>query len=887
MSQSRYQSFQQESYLAGDNAAYLESVSNDGVSVADKCRCIQIGSKIAHGIYAAHDTALDPWLEAYRRYGHLQAASNRYKFNDPRWSFDVQSLLDPKSYQLDIQSDYQGVPLLDIKSRMEKLYTGTVGYEYMHLSMPGERQFIQELVESDDTISPQELWRGWIDCYQSEQFERYLSIQFPSQKVFSLSGLDSAIALINAILARFAQSGGQDVVMGMAHRGRLNALVNVMGVQISDVVDWFQGAGGHDKTSGDVKYHYGHSSDRSFDGNQLHLTLAYNPSHLEAVNSVVMGAVRARLDKSKAPLSQIMPLLIHGDGSVIGQGVVQECLNMAYVPAYHVGGTVHIVMNNQVGFTTVNDDARSSRYPSDIFKMIEAPVIHVDAYDLKAVLKAAHQAIAYRQQFHKDICIVINGFRKHGHNEADEPRITQPKLYNDISKHGSILQTIDTMIIKEFGDEKVAAEKMLINDAIQNKMRLVDVVQTSGSPRALSWSRFAENDMRLGYERVDEKKRLQDIAQNMVDLVSDEQLQKIHPQVQKLHRKRIEMARGDVAFDWGMAEILAYNVILSKDIPVRIVGQDAIRSTFSHRHAAYFTSDEARISLLKQGGRCAHVYNSTLSEYAACGFEYGYSTSYPEGLVVWEAQFGDFINGAQIIIDQFITSAWQKWRRMSGLVLLLPHGFEGQGPEHSSARLERILQLCANDNIQVCVPSTPAQMYHLLLRQTLRQSRHPLFVFTPKSLLRHPQATSSYDDLITGSYQSVIDDASCVDKGCVTHLVLCSGKIYYELKDHIESKHVAICRLEQLYPFPYDELKQLIQDYPHAKSFIWIQEEPHNQGAWLIKRHSFEECLREGMVLRCIARPSLCAPACGYHKRHLHEQEDLINQLQQLIKENV
>ncbi len=884
------------SHLLGNNAGYLEEIYEPNSSVSASLSHIQFGGKV---IQSNTESAVQ-WANAYRQYGHMASSANPFKGEDARWDIDICQTLSCGTYNLDANQQLEmfwgGNSLTATVQQWQVLlnnrYCGDIAYEFMHMTISEERQYLQNVIELDEQVTDDELWQAWQYCYQAEAFEQNLGILFPSQKRFSLEGLEPYIALVNQLIMSCATDGCSDIVIGMAHRGRLNTLVNTLGVSVDEVIDWFKGGHGHDKTSGDVKYHLGYSCDRLFSGRQVHINLAYNPSHLEAVNSVVMGAIRARIDASKSNARLFLPILVHGDASFSGQGVVQECLNMSYTEAYNVGGTIHIVLNNNIGFTTGFLDSRSSRYCSDVMKIIEAPVIHVNAYNIDAVIKAAKIASNYRQHFGKDICIVLNGYRKHGHNEADEPRFTQPGLYRKIAEKSSLLVQIEADLLAVFSQKEIDAQKEVVNRAIQQRHRLIDIVETAQSSRYLSWQEYKNISWRMSYDNSITGRNLKKIGKYALTLHAEAsgksyQSNDLHPLIQKLYERRQLMLKGQEPIDWGMAEIMAYNVILSHDRPVRIVGEDCVRGTFSHRHACLVTHNDDQIYLLKQPGAHAAIFNSTLSEYAALGYEYGYSEARPQGLTVWEAQFGDFVNGGQIIIDQFISSAWQKWSRRSGLVLLMPHGYEGQGPEHSSARLERILQLCAQENIQVCLPSTPAQMYHVLLRQVLRQVRMPLFIFTPKSLLRHHECKSHFDELANGSFQLVIDDSDVQnDSKRVSAVILCSAKVYYDLCSLKEShKDIAICRIEQLYPFPKEELMILLKKYTRATKIIWVQEEPFNQGAWLIKRHNFEECVQQGQTLHCVCRSASSSPAIGYYKRHLVEQENLLKQVKQIICE--
>ncbi|MDI5452175.1 2-oxoglutarate dehydrogenase E1 component, partial [Salmonella enterica subsp. enterica serovar Cerro] len=676
----------------------------------------------------------------------------------------------------------------------------------------------------------------------------------------------------------------REVVLGMAHRGRLNVLINVLGKKPQDLFDEFAGKHKEHLGTGDVKYHMGFSSDIETEGGLVHLALAFNPSHLEIVSPVVMGSVRARLDRLDEPSSnKVLPITIHGDAAVTGQGVVQETLNMSKARGYEVGGTVRIVINNQVGFTTSNPlDARSTPYCTDIGKMVQAPIFHVNADDPEAVAFVTRLALDFRNTFKRDVFIDLVCYRRHGHNEADEPSATQPLMYQKIKKHPTPR--------KIYADKLEADKVATLEDATEMVNLYRDALDAGEcvvkewrpmNMHSFTWSPYLNHEWDEAYPNKVEMKRLQELAKRISTVPEAIEMQS---RVAKIYGDRQAMAAGEKLFDWGGAENLAYATLVDEGIPVRLSGEDSGRGTFFHRHAVIHNqtngSTYTPLQHIHSGQGQFKVWDSVLSEEAVLAFEYGYATAEPRTLTIWEAQFGDFANGAQVVIDQFISSGEQKWGRMCGLVMLLPHGYEGQGPEHSSARLERYLQLCAEQNMQVCVPSTPAQVYHMLRRQALRGMRRPLVVMSPKSLLRHPLAVSTLDELANGSFQPAIGEIDELDPKAVKRVVMCSGKVYYDLLEQRRKnsqKDVAIVRIEQLYPFPHKAVQEALQPYAHVHDFVWCQEEPLNQGAWYCSQHHFREVIPFGAALRYAGRPASASPAVGYMSVHQKQQQDLVN----------
>ena len=639
-----------------------------------------------------------------------------------------------------------------------------------------------------------------------------------------------------------------------------------------------------------MKYHLGFSSNFDTPGGEVHVSLFNNPSHLEIVDPVVLGSVRARQDRiNDIDRSQVVPVLLHGDASFSGQGVVMESLQMSQTRGFNVGGTIHIIVNNQIGFTTSNiNDSRSTDYSSDVAKVIQAPIIHVNGDDPEMVINAAKIACKYRNKFKKDIVIDLFCYRRRGHNEADDPSATQPLMYKKISKHPSVVSQYENSLKDEglLSEEKIKIIKKEYRKSLEGgKSVAKNLAKKPNDSLWFDWEPFMDV---LWWPKVDttfNKKKFNKLAKDICKIPNSFNL---GSQVSKIFEERLKMNNGEVRLNWGFAENMAYATLLSEGYPIRITGQDVRRGTFSHRHACVFDSETGMgfiplSEIAEKNNTRFDIYDSLLSEEAVLGFEYGYSATWPSGLAIWEAQFGDFANGAQVVIDQFIVSAQHKWERLSGLVMLLPHGYEGQGPEHSSARIERFLQLCASENIQVCVPSSPKQIFHLLRRQAIRKMRTPLIVISPKSLLRNPMATSSLDELTDGSFSCVIDD-DIKDKDKVNKLIMCSGKVFYDLvkkRNDEKRQDIGIVRIEQLYPFPYDDLEEILTKYQNVHEYVWCQEEPQNQGAWFSHRHRIQRVLdRLGKKneVNLVSREPAAAPAVGLMKLHIQQQEDLINE---------
>ena len=781
--------------------------------------------------------------------------------------------------------------LRDIIALCERVYCGSIGVEYIHITDTRKRQWLQQRLEGCGgvhDVTDEERIRLLHMLTAAEGLEKYLHTRYVGQKRFSLEGGDSLIPLLHETMLHAGARGVEEVVIGMAHRGRLNVLVNILGKSPAMLFEEFEGSRKdlNPLRSGDVKYHLGFASDIQTPGGPLHMALAFNPSHLEIVDPVVLGSVRARQVRRKDEShDKVMPILIHGDSSFSGQGVVMELFQMSETRGFGVGGTLHIVVNNQVGFTTSRpDDMRSTPYCSTIAKMVHAPIFHVNGDDPEAVHHVMKIACDFRSQFKRDVVIDLVCYRRHGHNEADEPAATQPLMYKIIrgmqtTRHKYAEQLTSSGLIKK----KTA--KTMMDDYRSRLDRGEQVADVHTEPRtnqfAANWRNF---DSVEESDAVDTSVPLEKIRFLSDLLTTPPEGFQLHNRVNKIMQDRKKMAAGELPLDWGFAETMAYATLIEDGSKLRLVGQDSGRGTFFHRHAVLHNqldgSTYTPLATINPELE-VRVIDSLLSEEAVLGFEYGYATAAPETLTIWEAQFGDFANGAQVVIDQFITSGEAKWGRMCGLTLLLPHGYEGQGPEHSSARLERFMQLCANENIQVCVPSTPAQIFHLLRRQMMQAVRKPLIVMSPKSLLRSKAATSVLEVLSEGRFQQVIGDRGPGNVEEIKRVVFCSGKVYYDLaekRDAENIREVAVMRVEQLYPFPETDLRGFVNEFPNATEVVWCQEEPQNQGAWYQIRHHLQACITAQHELRYAGRPHSASPAVGYYSVHLEEQQKLVDE---------
>jgi 2-oxoglutarate dehydrogenase E1 component len=839
-------------------------------------------------------------ISKYRTLGFFHAELDPLRRHEPPYLAD----LDFRTYgftdaDLDTEFDvgsFRAGParmrLRDIHAALTETYTRTLGLEYMYISDTATRRFLQERVEptrARPSFTPGERRHILERLTAAETLERYLHTKYVGQKRFSGEGGDTMIPMLDHLIQRAGAAGIQEIVMGMAHRGRLNVLVNTLGKMPADLFSEFEGKAAQELPAGDVKYHQGFSSDIATPGGPAHVTLAFNPSHLEIVNPVVEGSVRARQHRRGDRMGdQVLPVVIHGDAAIAGQGVNQECLNMAQTRGFYTGGTVHIVVNNQIGFTTSDPrDTRGTLYCTDVAKMVDAPVLHVNGDDPETCLLAIDIALEYRQKFHKDVFIDLVCFRRYGHNEADEPMVTQPLMYKKIQAHpGTRRLYADRLeqagvIAPGDADAQVAAYRAAM-DRGQHTNKTV--LSNYKPPFTVDWAPYKGRHWTDPCDTRVPKKRLEEIAATMTTVPDHF---KLHSRVERVIADRKAMGEGRLPLDWGMGETLAYASLLDQGFGVRLSGEDVARGTFSHRHAVLHDQNREKwdsgsympLEHVKPGQPSIEVIDSVLTENATMAFEYGYATSDPTRLVIWEAQFGDFANGAQVVIDQFISAGEVKWGRICGLVLLLPHGYEGQGPEHSSARPERFLQLCAQHNMQVVVPTTPAQVFHMLRRQMIRPYRKPLVVMSPKSLLRHKEAVSSMDDLAGGHFHTVIGEVEPIDAKKVRRVVVCSGKVYYDLAAFRREKKIddiAILRVEQQYPFPHADFKAEIARYAKAKEVVWCQEEPQNQGAWYRLRAYLRADILDSQVLAYAGRSISASPAVGYAAKHNAEQKQLI-----------
>jgi len=830
---------------------------------------------------------LDP-LKRMERPGVPELEPSYYGFTEA----DLGQSFATDSFSTAVGSEHAS--LREILEAARQTYCGSIGAEYMYISDTKKQLWVQSRLEAGRATpkyGAEEKKRFLERLTAAETLERYLHTKYVGQKRFSLEGGECTIVAMDELVRVGGSLGVQEIVIGMAHRGRLNVLVNTLGKSPSMLFSEFEGKKAEELTAGDVKYHMGFSSNVSTPGGPVHLNLAFNPSHLEIVNPVVEGSVYARQRRRGDKTGeQVVPVLIHGDSAVIGQGVNQEMLNFSQTRGYGTGGTVHIVVNNQIGFTTSDlRDYRSTLYCTDIFKMIEVPIFHVNGDDPDAVAFVTKLAMEFRQEFKEDVVIDLVCFRKLGHNEQDEPMVTQPLMYKKVQAHPGTRKVYGDKLVAQgvikaedpdemIKDYRAALDKgeLLYNPVLANHVR----------PFATDWTPFAGQKYT---DKCDTTVPVADLKKLAKAVTTVPEGFTLHSRVANIIEARKQMGDGKQPLDWGMGETMAYATLLMQGYGVRVSGEDCGRGTFFHRHAALHDQnreswDEGTfVPLQHLDAKQAPfiVIDSVLSEEAVMGFEYGYSTAEPNQLTIWEGQFGDFANGAQVVIDQFISSGEAKWGRLSGLTLMLPHGYEGQGPEHSSARIERYMQLCAEQNWQVVVPTTPAQIFHLLRRQMLRKLRKPLVIITPKSLLRHKDAVSSLDDLSKGTFQTVIGETEKLDAKKVTRAVLCSGKIYYELMAHRRDNkidNVAIIRMEQLYPFPQEALQAELKKYPKVKEVVWCQEEPRNQGMWyyFVSRQFLVNAVGSEQELFLVARPASASPAVGYYTKHNAQQKAVI-----------
>lgn len=848
----------------------------------------------AHRFLGVRHAALDP-LERHERphIPELDPAHYGLAEADMNTVFNTGSLVGPET-----------ATLREILDAVKQTYCGHIGVEYMYIADTAQKRWIQqrfESVRSQSNYSPDYKRHILERLIAAEGLEKYLHTRYVGQKRFSLEGGDTLIPMLDNLLQRAGGAGVQELVIGMAHRGRLNVLVNIIGKMPKDLFSEFEGKHADDLPSGDVKYHQGFSSDVMTPGGPMHLTLAFNPSHLEIVNPVVEGSVRARQHRRKdREGKQVLPVLIHGDAAFAGQGVVMETLNLSQTRGYGTGGTVHIIVNNQIGFTTSDPrDSRSTIYCTDVAKMVDAPIFHVNGDDPEAAVMAIEIALDYRMKFQKDAVVDLVCFRKLGHNEQDEPLVTQPLMYKIINKHTGTCKLYTDKLIAEGVLKPGEAEEMFnfyrsAMDAGTHTNKTI--LSNYKPPFAVNWApykntRWDEND--------DTTLPLADLRMLAEKLTTIPPNFKLHPRVEKIIADRRLMGQSKMPVDWGMAENLAYASLLKDGFAVRISGQDSGRGTFFHRHAVLHDQNREKwdsgsyipLQHIAPNQGDFLVVDSVLSEEAVLGFEYGYSTSEPNELVVWEAQFGDFANGAQVVIDQFIASGEVKWGRVSGLVMMLPHGYEGQGPEHSSARLERYLQMCADYNIQVCVPATPVQMFFLLRRQMIRPYRKPLVIMTPKSLLRHKESMSPLEEFAESKFKPVNAEWDAdIKPEIVKRVIFCSGKVFYDLRASRRErgiKDVAIVRIAQLYPFPHNDFQEQIDLYSSAKEVMWCQEEPGNQGAWHRIQHYLLRHMRADQILSYALRPSSASPAVGYLALHNQQQKEVMDAAFREITDNL
>lgn len=830
-------------------------------------------------------------LAAFRNHGHLCATLDPLEL-EPRRSVRDLELESVGFTQADLNTElpgFGGAKLGDIYSLLQKTYCGNIGLEFMHIADVEQVAWIADKLEkagSQPNFTEEHRKRIYQHLVAADGLERYLGSKYVGQKRFSLEGAISLIPMLDELIQRSGEMGVKELVLGMAHRGRLNVLVNILGKSPERLFKEFEGKSRIEGHSGDVKYHMGFSSHIVTPAEPVHLALAFNPSHLEIINPVVEGSVRARQDIRKdTRRDHVIPVVIHGDAALAGQGVVAETFNFSQARGFCTGGTIHIVINNQIGFTTSNPlDARSTLYCTDVAKMVQAPVFHVNGDDADACAYVMQVALEFRMRFKKDVMIDLVCYRKHGHNEADEPSGTQPLMYQKIKSHPTAQEIYVEKLLKEgiFTKEEAYNATEKYREALEKGASVVHLAAADPAKitKLANWADYKNHDWTEALTTNLTMERLKELGQAVTTIPADFALQ---AQVAREYEMRQKMIEGEMPFNWGFAETLAYATLLTEGYAVRLCGQDSGRGTFSHRHGVLHNYENGSIyvplSHIDPKQKNIDIIDSVLSEEAVLGFEYGYATTTPSTLVIWEAQFGDFANGAQVVIDQFISSAEQKWQGLCGIVMYLPHGYEGMGPEHSSARLERYLQLCAENNMQVCVPSTPAQMFHMIRRQMLRPYRKPLIVFTPKSLLRHKMAISSLDDLANGQFHVVLPETTKISAKKVRKVVCCAGKVYYDLLQYRFDKNlddIAILRVEQLYPFPTDALKTELAKYKAAKEIVWCQEEPQNQGAWYALRHHFEECVGAEQALKYAGRVASASPATGYASLHAEQQMALV-----------
>ena len=937
------QQYRSNSYLFGGNAPYVEELyeayldnpgsvpdnwrdyfdnlqnvpATDGSEARDVAHAPVVESfaqRAKANAFALKASSAD--LEVARKQVHVQSLVAAYRNVGARWA-DLDPLkrterpripeLEPAFYDLtesdmDITfsaantyfSKSEHMSLREILQALRETYCGTIGAEFMHITDQSQKRWWQQKLESiraKPNFNAEQKKHILERLTAAEGLERYLHTKYVGQKRFSLEGGESFIAAMDELIQQAGITGVQEIVIGMAHRGRLNVLVNTLGKMPKDLFAEFDHTAPEELPAGDVKYHQGFSSDIATTGGPVHLSLAFNPSHLEIVNPVVEGSVRARMDRRGDALgAQVLPVLVHGDSAFGGQGVNQETLMLSETRGYSTGGTVHLIINNQIGFTTSDPrDLRSTLYCTDIVKMIEAPVLHVNGDDPEAVVLATQLALEFRMAFQKDVVVDIICFRKLGHNEQDTPALTQPLMYKKISVHpGTRRLYADRLTAQGLGDTLGDDMVKAYRSALDEGRHTIDpVISNFKSKYAVDWLPFIGRKWTDAADTalpLTEWKRLSERLTTIPASVSP------HMLVKKVYDDRAAMGRGDVNVDWGMGEHMAFASLVASGYAVRLSGEDCGRGTFTHRHAVIHDQKREKwdegtyvpLEHVADGQASFVVIDSILSEEAVLAFEYGYAGSEPNTMVIWEAQFGDFANGAQVVIDQFIASGEVKWGRANGLVLMLPHGYEGQGPEHSSARLERFMQLAADNNMQIVQPTSASQIFHVLRRQMVRQFRKPLVIMTPKSLLRNKDATSPLSDFTKGSFQTVIPEQNAaIDADKVKRVIACSGKVYYDLvkkRDEKKASDVAVIRVEQLYPFPHKAFAAELKKYPNLADIVWCQDEPQNQGAWFFVQHYIHENMQDGQKLGYAGRPASASPAVGYAHLHQEQQKALLDQ---------
>ncbi|PIT98773.1 MAG: 2-oxoglutarate dehydrogenase subunit E1 [Bdellovibrionales bacterium CG10_big_fil_rev_8_21_14_0_10_45_34] len=894
-----------------ENLGYIEEAyenfKTDPNSVSDDWRRFfqgfELGLSTKSNSGPQGPVALFTLAEAYRNFGHLKANINPLKAPsaevaqlDPK-NFGFKDINGTEVYETELANGSGKATLKQIIEHLEKKYCGTLSVELAGV-LPDERKwFIDEIEHKSESlaISPEMKKQLLGHLVKTDSFEKFVHSSFVGAKRFSIEGADSIVPMLEWVVANSQKYDFTQYVYGMAHRGRLNVLTHVLGQPLEFIFAQFEGQTLYDTLDydGDVKYHLGYHSKRQINETEIGLDLAFNPSHLEAVGPIVLGIVRAKQEKFDEPevKKRFLPLLIHGDAAFIGQGVVSESLQMFQLPAYQVGGTIHVILNNQVGFTTDPKDARSTPHPSDLARSIFSPVIHVNGDDLEACVRAIDLAVRYRQTFQKDVVINLVCYRRFGHNEGDEPAFTQPLMYEKIRKHPTPLSIYSKKLMDSGIVTEAEVNAMLThrNAELQAALERVREKTPKFKPNDFqgAWAelrRATEIDFENSPKTAVSKKILQDVGNA---IVSPPEGFNVHPKLQRLVARRADMIAGKEKVDWGMAELLAYGSLVHEEISVRLTGQDCVRGTFSHRHSVYFDTKTGNyfnpFDNIKPGKAECRIYNSLLSEFAAMAFEYGISITDPKRLTVWEAQFGDFVNGAQIIIDQFLSAGETKWLQMSGLVLFLPHGYEGQGPEHSSARLERFLQLCAQQNIQVVNLTTPAQIFHCLRRQMHRDFRKPLIVMSPKSLLRHPMAVSSIEEFSSSKFEELLTTNDQHKPNETERVIFCSGKLYFELlerREQIGASKTEIVRVEQLYPFPDKKIKDHIKSLNKLKDIVWAQEEPHNMGARFFAMPRLKTIVSDlglSVEVKYSGRKRKASPATGNPKQHAREQEAVLS----------